>query len=113
MTFVKHENGVWYPACPNESCSGRKVLQNGDVWQCEKCQQTYQQCNYRYMMNMLCMDHTGQQWLTAFDPCGASVLGKSAQEVVMLRDTNPAAYEALFEELLFKQFVFRVKVEST
>lgn len=45
ITFIKSEN-LWYPACPTEKCN-KKVSQDGDEWRCEKCNQTFNQPDYR------------------------------------------------------------------
>jgi replication factor A1 len=130
VAFIKAENGVWYPSCPGQDCSRKVVqvrpiwparvsgtpdpprVQSGDAWRCERCNQTYPTCNYRYMMNLLATDHTGQQWMTAFDAAQSMLGGRAAGELAALRDRDPAAFGDALDELLFRQFVFRVKVES-
>jgi replication factor A1 len=39
---------VYYPACPSSDAScNRKVLEDGGVWRCERCNQTFEKPTYR------------------------------------------------------------------
>jgi hypothetical protein len=129
VSFIKHDLGVWYTACPTPECN-RKVSPAGDMWFCEKCNQNFPTVNYRYMLNLQCQDHTGQQWVTAFDKAAETILAcasaclaanrrcliavgrRPAAELVQMKETNLAAYEAVFDAILFRNFVLRCKVES-
>ena len=46
ITHIRHENCM-YPACP--SCS-KKVIEMGDSWRCEKCDTSYPEPKYRYLL---------------------------------------------------------------
>lgn len=47
ISHIKAEN-IAYPACPTQGC-GKKVIQIGDVWRCEKCDKSYPKPEYRYV----------------------------------------------------------------
>eukprot|EP00976_Prorocentrum_cordatum_P006378 128159-Prorocentrum_minimum.AAC.4 len=73
ITYIRHENGVMYPACPNKNgernCS--KKLREEDMghergWYCDKCAAPVPTCDWRYMMSITAADHTGNSWLTVF-----------------------------------------------
>jgi len=61
---IKHDVGVYYNACP--TCSKKVNLQNGS-WVCDKCNDTFPQCQRRYLLSLQATDHTGAQWLSAFN----------------------------------------------
>ena len=84
----------------------------GDAWRCERCNNTYPTCNYRYMLNFQCVDHTGQQWLTAFD-CAKDLLGGvGAAELAALKESDEAAFGRAVDDVLFRHYVLRVRAES-
>ncbi len=39
---------ISYPACANEGCS-KKVEEVGNVWRCEKCNQSFEEPKHRYV----------------------------------------------------------------
>lgn len=46
IIHMKAEN-MWYTSCPGEGCQ-KKVTETGDgEWRCEKCDRTYDRCEYR------------------------------------------------------------------
>lgn len=36
ISLVKHENNIWYNACPEPKCN-KKVIEENGQWKCEKC----------------------------------------------------------------------------
>lgn len=63
---------VAYAACPGTSSDGggacqKKVIEVGpSLFRCEKCQRTYDTCNYRYVLSLHVADHTGQNWVVFY-----------------------------------------------
>ena len=45
VSHIKQEN-ISYPACPTQGC-GKKVIQMGDMWRCEKCDKSYPKPEHR------------------------------------------------------------------
>ena len=43
---------------------------------CDRCNQAVAEPTYRYLANLLVLDHTGHQWLTAFGDQGDTIFGK-------------------------------------
>lgn len=53
VAFIKQEN-VYYPSCPSSDTScNKKVLEDGGVWRCERCNQTFEKPNYRLVLLLL------------------------------------------------------------
>jgi replication factor A1 len=102
----------WYPACPADGCS-KKVVQDGSgSWQCEKCQRQFDEPNYRYILNIGADDHTGMQYLTAFNDVGEKIMGATARELNELKDNDPVANEARFAQVLMRKFNFKIKAKT-
>lgn len=52
------------------------------------------------------MDHTGHIWITAFNEAAESLLGKTADEVIELKETDEAQAGNIFQGALGKTFTF-------
>ncbi|KAL7747612.1 Replication factor A protein 1 [Sorochytrium milnesiophthora] len=100
-----------YPACPNQGC-GKKVIQDNGQWRCEKCQQTFPQPEYRYIMSVAAVDATSQAWLQCFNDIGNVIMGKTATEMQQLKDMDSSAFEAAVAAANFTQFKFRVRAKQ-
>lgn len=52
VTFIKSEGLMWYEACSNESCKGKKMIRqdvDGETrWMCPSCNGEFYECDYRY-----------------------------------------------------------------
>ncbi|KAI9740941.1 MAG: Replication factor A protein 1 [Claussenomyces sp. TS43310] len=113
IVYIKQEN-VAYPACINEACN-KKVTGMGDgTWRCEKCNQSHDRPEYRYIMQLNVNDHTGQIWLNCFDDVGRLVMGMSADQLMELRENDEPAMSLAFEDANCKTMIFkcRAKMES-
>ncbi|KAJ0409767.1 hypothetical protein ATCC90586_001080 [Pythium insidiosum] len=111
VNFIKHDTGIYYQACVK--CQKKVVQDMAQNYSCEKCQTTYRNCENRYIMSVVIMDHSGSTWTTCFNDQGKVVLnGRTADEIGELRETNASAFEAAFKEALFKEYVFRLRVKA-
>ncbi|ORX64153.1 replication factor-a protein [Basidiobolus meristosporus CBS 931.73] len=110
VVFLKQEN-LAYPACPSDSCN-KKVTEDAGGWRCEKCNRSYDAPEYRYIMAINVSDHTGQVWLQCFNDIGVQVLGKTAGELMQLKDINPAAFSAVFQQANFQQYMFKCRAKQ-
>lgn len=50
------------------------------------------------LLFMQCMDHTGQQNLTAFGDTGEAIMGRTADELADTQAIGEAAYEAMVQQ---------------
>lgn len=92
-------NQMYYNACPNEKCR-KKVLQEDDAWRCEKCQQTYPNCDPRLMAKVKLVDHTGDLWaMPSNQPMSEKLIGKNGIEVKDCLEGD-GADEEYFKEYL-------------
>ncbi|KAK3040393.1 hypothetical protein RJ639_026798 [Escallonia herrerae] len=117
ISFIKTDN-FCYTACPlmigDRQCS-KKVTQSGSSrWQCDRCNQEFEECDYRYLLQVQVQDHTGLTWVTAFQESGEEILGCSAKELYLLKyeEDDDARFTETIKGCLFKQFLFRLKIKE-
>jgi len=115
VVYIRQENFA-YPACPNEKCKNKKVADMGDgTWRCETCSQSYDSPRWRYIMSISASDHTGQLRLSCFDETGRIIMGgKSADEMIEMRDSDEARFAAEFEAASCRKmnFTCRAKMDT-
>ena len=108
IVFIKQEN-ISYPACPSPECN-KKVIEDGEGgWRCEKCNKSYPEPQYRYVMSVSVNDHTGQAWFSCFDDVGKKIMGMTADELHGLQETDQAMANEAFAKAVCGTFVFRTR----
>ncbi|KAI9099508.1 hypothetical protein DFS34DRAFT_617799 [Phlyctochytrium arcticum] len=110
VMYIRTEN-PWYPACPTEKCN-KKVVEIGNGWRCEKCDRVYPNPSYRYILSITVSDHSGQVWLQAFNETAEILLGKTADEMVQIKDANQDDYDALCAAANFKSYTFKIRAKA-
>ncbi|SJL00911.1 related to Replication factor A protein 1 [Armillaria ostoyae] len=93
IMHIKSDN-IAYPACQNESCN-KKVIQNGDIWRCEKCEQNFDSPSYRYIISMAVADWSGQAWLNGFNEVGQMIFDMSADALMAKKNDDDAQFNAI------------------
>uniref|UniRef100_A0A1D1YP03 Replication protein A subunit n=1 Tax=Anthurium amnicola TaxID=1678845 RepID=A0A1D1YP03_9ARAE len=117
VSFVKTDN-FCYTACPltvgDRQC-GKKVtrLGNGN-WCCDRCNQEFEECDYRYLLQVQVQDHTGLTWVTAFQESGEEMLGFSAKELYLMKyeEQDDIKFADIIRRCLFEQYLFRLKIKE-
>lgn len=56
-------------------------------------------------------DHSGSHWLTCFQDTATEVLGTDAEQLGILRDSDEAAFDEVFQRANFKDFTFKVRAK--
>lgn len=117
ISFIKTDS-FCYTACPlmigDRQCS-KKVSRSGDTgWQCDRCNQEFEECDYRYLLQAQIQDHTGLTWVTAFQESGADILGCSAKELYFLKydGQDEEKFADIVRSSLFNQFMFKLKIKE-
>ena len=100
-----------YPACKSEGCNKKVLEQEPGNWRCEKCDRSHAEPEYRYIMSINVSDHTGQIWLSCFDDSGRLVMGRSANELVKLKEDDEKAAAEVFQEAMCQTFLFRCRAK--
>ncbi|KAG8214733.1 hypothetical protein J3R82DRAFT_9821 [Butyriboletus roseoflavus] len=128
VMHIKSEN-IAYPACPSQGCS-KKVTDLGNGWRCEKCDRSFERPEYRYVlctrasaiemltrlaryvMSMAVADWSGQVWLQGFNDAGLAVFGKTADDVMEIKERNEPEYNALMVQSTGKTFNFSCRAKQ-
>ncbi|CAL5359421.1 hypothetical protein CsSME_00049574 [Camellia sinensis var. sinensis] len=117
ISFMKVDN-FCYTACPimigDRQCN-KKVTNNGDgKWRCDRCDQSVDECDYRYILQFQIQDHTGLTWVTAFQECGEEIMGISAKDLYYLKyeEQDDERFGEIVRKVLFNKFVFKLKVKE-
>ncbi|KAL9246974.1 hypothetical protein vseg_020451 [Gypsophila vaccaria] len=117
LSFMKMDN-FCYTACPlqigERQCS-KKVVNDGDgKWRCDRCDQSVDECDYRYILQFQIQDHTGLTWVTAFQECGEELLGMSAKDLFDLKydKQDDEKFQETVRAALFQKYIFKLKVKE-
>lgn len=108
ITYAKNEN-FCYPACKNDGCNKKVTDIGDDKWRCEKCEVNHDQPEYRYILSLNVIDHTGQMWLNCFDDVGQTIMGMTAGELMTHKDDN--THLKIFENVICRTFIFRCRAK--
>ncbi|KAK9928220.1 hypothetical protein M0R45_025366 [Rubus argutus] len=117
VIFIKSDNYL-YSACPikigDRQCN-KKVINNGDgTWRCERCDQSVEQCDYRYILNLQIQDHTGIAWVTAFQESGEEIMGITAKDFHYLKyeQQDEEKVAEIIRRVHFTKFIFKLKIKE-
>ncbi|KAI0822834.1 replication factor-a protein [Trametes gibbosa] len=100
-----------YPACQTQGCS-KKVIQMGDVWRCEKCDKSYPQPEYRYVVPMAVADYSGQAWFQGFNDVGKIIFGMSADDLVAIKERDNAEFDRVLEGTVGATYNFACRAKQ-
>lgn len=117
VSFIKADN-FCYTACPimigDRQCN-KKVINNGDgKWRCDRCDQSVDACDYRYILQLQIQDHTGLTWVTAFQEGGEEIMGIPAKDLYFLKfeEQDDEKFGEIIRKVLFTKYVFKLKVKE-
>ncbi|XP_061366097.1 replication protein A 70 kDa DNA-binding subunit A-like [Gastrolobium bilobum] len=117
VSFIKVDN-FCYTACPimigDRQCN-KKVTNNGDgKWRCDRCDQSIDACDYRYLLQFQIQDHTGLTWVTAFQEGGEEIMGIPAKDLYYLKfeEQEDEKFAEIIRKVLFNKYVFKLKVKE-
>lgn len=112
IIYVKN-NTIAYPACSTQGCSKKVIEDSPGAWWCEKCQKSYPEPLYRYVLSVNVADHTGAIWLSCFDDAGQAIVGISANEAMKMKvddeENGTTTLLTAMQEATCKTFNFRVR----
>jgi replication factor A1 len=117
ISFIKVDN-FCYTACPimigDRQCS-KKVTNNGDgKWRCERCDQSIEECDYRYILQLQIQDHTGLTWVTVFQESGEEIIGVPAKTLYFLKyeEQDDDKFGEIIRKVLFTKYIFKLKIKE-
>ena len=104
-----NQNNFAYPACLSERCNRKVVEHEPGMWRCENCEKNHPRPEYRYIMTVNVVDHTGQMYLSCFDDVGRMVMDMSADELTELK--NEERDSEVFRRSLYQTFLFKCRAK--
>ncbi|TKY70125.1 Replication protein A 70 kDa DNA-binding subunit C [Spatholobus suberectus] len=117
VSFIKVDN-FCYPGCPimigDRQCN-KKVTNNGDgKWHCDRCNQSIDACDYRYILSFQIQDHTGVTWVTAFQESGEEIIGAPAKDLYYLKyeEQDDERFAEIIRKVLFAKYVFKLRIKE-
>ncbi|WVZ73420.1 hypothetical protein U9M48_021726 [Paspalum notatum var. saurae] len=115
VVFFKTDS-FCYAACPNmigdRQCSKKVTKSDSGNWLCDKCNQEFPECDYRYILQIQIQDHTGTTFVTAFQECGQELLGCSARELYLFKENEDPRYTDVLLQCLYQDYLLRLKVKE-
>jgi len=110
IMHIKSDN-ISYPACPTPACN-KKVVESNGVWRCEKCNQSFDAPEHRYIMSLAVADYSGQAWLQGFNDVGTAVFGMTANQLLEIKDRDPSAYNTIMHKANSNTFNFSCRAKQ-
>ncbi|RHN66863.1 putative replication factor A protein [Medicago truncatula] len=97
-----------------ERCSKKVTKTVNTRWKCDTCNQEFDVCEYRYILQAQIVDHTGLTCVTAFNEAGEDIMGYSAKDLYVLKyeQEDDERFRDIIKSILFNQFVFRLKIQK-
>lgn len=106
VLFLREDN-LFYNACA-DNCN-KKVTLTDEGYHCERCNQTKETCNVRYLTTLHVSDFTQQVWLQVFDDFCTSFFGMPAEELKKMGEENSQQLQTFLKSLLYKEYVIKLK----
>jgi len=113
ISFIKPDQAMWYLACVN--CNRKVTEESSTSYWCEGCQKHSEKCNRRYILLAKLSDATGEAWISAFNEQAEQILGRSAEDLSLLRSQvgEGKEYEAALCKAQWAPLVFLISVAQT
>jgi len=112
VNFIRADGEISYPSDPDTK---KKVtLVSPGIWTSPSTDRQLrdEEVVHRYIMSLKLADHTGSQWMTAFDESGGVVLGKTAGEMRDLKENDRSMYDSVIDDAKFKPLLVKVQVRE-
>lgn len=117
VSFIKTDS-FCYTACPlmigDRQCNKKVTKSGNSSWVCDRCNQEFEECDYRFLLQVQVQDHSGLTWVTAFQETGEQILGCSAKELYALKneEQDEQRFTEVIRNCLFREFLFKLKIKE-
>lgn len=113
IRYVPHnfEKPPWYKSVPSDENNSKVIEENGK-WLDTKTNTTYDTYVPRYVLRLQLSDHTGGQYVTAFNEEAEQILGVTAKTLEeSIKNGDEAGFEKPFADANFKMFTVKIKAK--
>ncbi|XP_039842164.1 replication protein A 70 kDa DNA-binding subunit C-like isoform X2 [Panicum virgatum] len=103
------------PLVVNGRQCNRKVGSNGHGWwHCDRCNQTFVNCDFKYMVLVQLQDSTGMIYAVVSQEAGKELFGCKAKELYSLKHEkrDHAQFDDIVQRVLFQQYLWKLKAET-
>ncbi|KAG8887602.1 Replication factor A protein 1 [Tulasnella sp. 332] len=105
-------DSVMYAACPGDKCSKKVHESPSGDWRCEKCDRSYPEPEYRYLLTMSVADWTDQLWLQVFNEIGVTLFGMTAKALHDIQEEDPNAALDIVQQAQCKAYNFSCRAKQ-
>jgi replication factor A1 len=108
IVFIRKDDPsyMFYSACKNKNKCKKKLVKDSDgYYRCEGCQETFNQCEFNYILSIKLQDFADCLWVTAFDEVANTLLGHSATTLHAAFIDNIE----LFEDIITRSYMKRIE----
>jgi len=113
MTTVIKKDTAVYMMCPEERCGKKVVDENNGTYRCEKCNKTYSNFKWAYMVAAEISDATGSQWINVFRNEAEALLGITADEFGNHRmNQNESIIEDVIRKAMNRERLFKLRAKA-
>ncbi|CAF1214168.1 unnamed protein product [Adineta steineri] len=111
-TLMKKDQAV-YMMCPEERCGKKVVDENNGSYRCEKCNKTYNNFKWAYMVSAEISDTTGAQWITVFRNEAEALLGLTAEEFGAHKlNQSESIIEEIVRKAMNHERIFKLRAKA-
>lgn len=90
-----------------------KVNKVGDLYKCSYgCQNMSKFFKWQLILSIAIEDQSGQLWATVFKDVAESLIGKTAEEMGLLREKSYSDYLSVLDKILNKTLNFHLRGKS-
>ena len=104
----------WYNAAPDTNNYAKVVPDGNGQWFCKKNNTTYTDYVPRYVLRCRIESCNGDAWITAFNDSAVQILNNISAATLekYKKEGDVFNYEKVFNDALFKKFVFKLRAKS-
>ncbi|CAM0943763.1 unnamed protein product [Alopecurus aequalis] len=115
IIFFKSDS-FYYTACPTKEgdrqCNKKVTKGTSGLWCCDRCDKEFEECDYRYLLQLQIQDHSGTAWVTAFQETAQELLGCSAGDLVRYKEEQDPRFADTMCSCLFQDYLLRLKIKE-
>lgn len=115
--FIRNEpDQMFYPACKNlNKCKKKVIKDSSGLYRCENCSESFEECEFRYYLNMRLQDYSDSVWAVAFDEVSSNIVGIPATELHNIYIDSQERFDDTLQKVFMKRIegTLKVKINET
>jgi replication factor A1 len=116
ITSTKRDD-CWYIAFPllynNFQCNKKVTTTEEGNWYCQRCNQTFVECDYRFIFHFTIEDHTGTTNVTTFQEVAETLIKILVRQLyALIEEENNNETTKVFGNLFFNKYIFKLLIHE-